>query len=77
MMILAVFFCRIHRSGDFGPSKCLVSDLSAEVGLVVKKWILGDAEGLKVQVYQVRASKSSSRLTILETWNPRFLGPLF
>lgn len=75
MMILAEYFAEF--TGDFGPSKCLVSDLSAEVGLVVKKWILGDAEGLKVQVYQVRASTSSSRLTILETWNPRFLGPWF
>ena len=30
----------------------VVSCLHNQVGLVLKKWLLGDAEGLKVQVYQ-------------------------
>ena len=51
-------FSRIQsRSGALGTSTSWATWVS-EVGLVVKKWILGDAEGMKVQVYQVRGVRA-------------------
>ena len=56
-------FSRIQsRSGALGTSTSWATRASffwvSEVGLVVKKWILGDAEGMKVQVYQVRGVRA-------------------